>query len=116
LPGHHWWQLFNDKRAFDAWKQANIDIPSVGPWVTKDILPEGVVYERNPYYFKIDNAGNQLPYIDTVKAIPFVNAETVVLKMIAGEYDYMDFATTKSADYPGCWTWDSVTMLIQLLR
>ncbi len=95
----HWWQLFNAKRRFDIALMANPDIPSVAPWVTKQILPEGVIYERNPYYFKIDTAGNQLPYIDTVKAIPFGDTETLVLKMATGEYDYQDWSTGVK-DYP----------------
>ncbi len=96
----YWWQLFNTKRFFDAWHQPNIDIPSVGPWVTKKLLPEGMVFERNPYYFKIDTAGNQLPYIDTVKSTPLIDKETLILKMTAGEYDYMDFNWTTPKDYP----------------
>ena len=95
----HWWQLFNQKRYFWIDRQPNPDIPSLGPWVTKQILPEGVVYERNPYYFKIDTAGNQLPYIDTVKATPFTDMDTLALKMAAGEYDYQDWSTALK-DYP----------------
>ncbi len=97
----NWWELFNEKRYFHPiFRQPNIDIPAVGAWLTKQILAEGVVYERNPYFWKVDTAGNQLPYIDTIKATPFANAGMLVLKMVSGEYDYMDFALTKPADYP----------------
>jgi len=93
-----WWQLFNAKRMHGFVQQA-LDIPSLTPWVVKQVLPEGVVYERNPYYFKIDTAGNQLPYIDTIKATPFTDTETMVLKMLSGEYDYQDWGTALK-DYP----------------
>ncbi len=89
----HWWQLFNVKRDFWFIKQPNPDIPSLGPWVTKQIIPEGVVYERNPYYFKIDTAGNQLPYTDTIKATIFGNTEVLVLRMVSGEYDYQPYGS-----------------------
>ena len=48
-----------------------------------------LVMERNPYYWKVDTAGNQLPYIDRLDIqIPEGNvAELVVLKGIAGELD-----------------------------
>ena len=95
----HWWELFNEKRWFWIDKQPNLDIPSVGPWVAKKISPEGVVYERNPYYFKVDTAGNQLPYVDTVKATIFGDTTTLTLKMATGEYDYQDWATGIK-DYP----------------
>ncbi len=95
----HWWELFNVKRYFHGLRQPNPDIPSLGPWVTKQILTEGVVYERNPYYYKIDTAGNQLPYIDTIKATIFTTKETLILRMVAGEYDYESWITSP-ADYP----------------
>lgn len=46
-------------------------------------------FERNPYYWKVDSAGNQLPYIDRIEAIiPEGNAtEQVILRALAGELD-----------------------------
>ncbi len=87
----HWWQLFNAKRDFLLGRVLNPEIPTLGPWVMRQTLPEGVVYERNPYYYKIDTAGNQLPYIDTVKAIVFGDEEAKALKIVSGEYDYIDW-------------------------
>ena len=46
-------------------------------------------YDRNPYYFKVDEAGNQLPYIDHVNMVLTQDRETVVLKILSGEYDYL---------------------------
>ena len=94
----HWWQLFNAKRRFWIDYQPE-GIPSVAPWVTQQILPEGVIWERNPYYFKIDTAGNQLPYMDKVTAKVFTNTEQLILSMVAGEYDYQDWSTAQR-DYP----------------
>ncbi|WJH34368.1 ABC transporter substrate-binding protein [Paenibacillus sp. CC-CFT747] len=45
-------------------------------------------YERNPYYFKVDTAGNQLPYIDRIQSTLVQDIEMVGLKTIAGEVDF----------------------------
>ncbi len=87
----YWWQLFNNKRDFLLGRVLNLEIPTLGPWIPKQILSEGVIFERNPYYYKIDTAGNQLPYIDTIKATPFGDSETLALKTVSGEYDYMNW-------------------------
>ena len=46
------------------------------------------IFERNPYYWKIDPANSQLPYIDSVVANYIGDAEVANLKMIQGELDY----------------------------
>lgn len=43
--------------------------------------------ERNPYYWKVDTAGNQLPYIDRVAHTLVSDAEMVTMKAISGEID-----------------------------
>ena len=46
--------------------------------------------ERNPYFWTVDTAGNQLPYIDKVQLTLAENPEVINLRAIAGEYDYME--------------------------
>jgi len=46
--------------------------------------------ERNPYYFVIDKAGNQLPYIDKIRGLEALSAEIRVMQTVAGEIDYID--------------------------
>ena len=46
--------------------------------------------ERNPYYWKVDTEGNQLPYIDAVVFNVGTDPETLVLQALAGEIDYQD--------------------------
>ena len=65
----------------------------------RSVLPEGAVYERNPYFYKIDTAGNQLPYIDTVRASHFTDHEAMILATVTGNYDYLDWGT-KFEDVP----------------
>lgn len=44
-------------------------------------------FSRNPYYYKVDAAGNQLPYIDTWSTKKVTDAETLLLNTISGEFD-----------------------------
>ena len=67
-----------------------VDRPTLSAWMTVDFIDgQRLVLERNPYYWKVDTAGNQLPYIDRLEVqIPEGNAaELIVLKGIAGELD-----------------------------
>lgn len=45
-------------------------------------------YERNPYFFKVDTEGNQLPYIDTLRRVLVEDLEVQDLRAIAGEYTH----------------------------
>ena len=61
------------------------------PWYPVAI-EEGVAvqWERNPYYYKIDPAGNQLPYVDRIQMdLGGRNLENVNLKIINGQIDYI---------------------------
>lgn len=94
-----WWQYFTSKARFDISQQANPDIPAMGPWVTKEILPDGVIFERNPYYFKVDSAGNQLPYVDRVRSTFFGDSQQHLMRMVAGQVDFEAWGTGIT-DYP----------------
>lgn len=63
------------------------DLPCVDPWVLTRIDEMGNKYfDRNPYYWKIDTQGNQLPYIDGQDRLLY-DAETIRIKLLAGELD-----------------------------
>ncbi|GAH46746.1 unnamed protein product, partial [marine sediment metagenome] len=69
-------------------QQNDLDLPRMLPWVLKT-KPIGVkVFERNPYYWKVDTAGNQLPYIDRVVST-MVDPEVYQIKAISGEADFV---------------------------
>lgn len=82
-----WYELFLDKAASgEGWK--NTDVPFLGPWCTVVSLPATrVVLERNPYYWKVDTEGNQLPYIDKVVLDFVAEREIIAMKAAAGEID-----------------------------
>ena len=45
-------------------------------------------FERNPYFFKVDIAGNQLPYADSLRRVLVEDLQVQDLRAIAGEYSH----------------------------
>lgn len=69
----------------------NPDYPSLYPWITVQPLGTGtqIRLERNPYYWKVDENGNQLPYIDTILGISYQDNESRTLAMLNGDLDFI---------------------------
>lgn len=62
--------------------------PTLYGWVTTDYKAgERIVLERNPYYWKIDPQGNQLPYVDKIVSVELQDDQVAVLKALKGEFD-----------------------------
>ncbi len=67
----------------------NTEVPVVSPWkLTSPITEQIYEWERNPYYWAVDPAGNQLPYIDRISMVLTGDKEVLNLKAIAGEIDF----------------------------
>jgi peptide/nickel transport system substrate-binding protein len=83
-----WVQLFELKAGIGTSNVAP-ELPTVNPWVMQDALDVGptVTFERNPYYWKVDPEGNQLPYIDRVVFELVEDTEVMLLNALNGEYD-----------------------------
>ena len=65
------------------------DRPTLRAWVaTNNIEDDMFVLKRNPYYWKVDSQGKQLPYIDSMKWIKISDPEQAKLKALAGEVDF----------------------------
>jgi peptide/nickel transport system substrate-binding protein len=68
--------------------QHNPELPVIGPWKLDNYPTDQVLMmSRNPYYWKVDTAGNQLPYIDSIESALMPDAEAMLLKVLAGESD-----------------------------
>lgn len=98
-----WFQLFNrfinDAGPWDA--TAEPRWPTLQPWfIAERPSPGVIIMERNPYYWKVDKAGNQLPYIDKIRIDLANMPETVNMKIIAGELDYVGQHDVSIAYYP----------------
>jgi len=69
----------------------NPEKPVMDPWVIKEPYSGAankVVLERNPYFWQVDTAGNQLPYIDKVQFQLISEVETILLAAINGQLDF----------------------------
>jgi len=90
-----WVGLFNKKAAGPTDDIQNFyddpERPLLFPWVVTQPLGAGTqtVLERNPYYWKVDSEGNQLPYIDTILGISYQDGENRTLAMLNGDLDYI---------------------------
>lgn len=93
----HWWQAFPYHAQIYS-QQEDLNLPRMTPWVMKQKAANMILFERNFYYFKVDTAGNQLPYIDRVLST-IVNVETYQLKMISGKTT-LGFFNTSLSNYP----------------
>lgn len=81
----YWYQLYAQKADWAL----NPELPEMSAFKTTNLLTSNYhIAERNPYYFKIDPAGNQLPYIDRVRRELVSNIELIVMKIMAGEIDF----------------------------
>ena len=69
-----------------AWQ--NTDLPTVYPWRIVTGLGDGtrLVAERNPYYWKTDPDGAQLPYIDRVVMAIVEDPSVSTLQITEGRY------------------------------
>jgi len=82
---HNWAALHNRMNAM--YHNDNPDLPSLEPWVLKTQPPaDRFMFERNPYYYRIDEAGHQLPYIDRV-IMSIADSKIIPAKTGAGESD-----------------------------
>lgn len=85
-----WVKLFTAKDItnWNLTKPTAIGFPVLYPWRIVKATATTEYFERNPYYFKVDAAGNQLPYIDKIKSNLVQNMDIVVLKTISGQVDF----------------------------
>jgi peptide/nickel transport system substrate-binding protein len=80
-----WAQLHNRMDSLD--KNDNPDMPSLQPWIARTAMPANrFIFRRNPYFHRVDVAGNQLPYVDAVEVL-IADGGLIPAKAAAGESD-----------------------------
>ncbi len=83
-----WVKLFKDASSIRHALFTGTEMPSLCAWITTVPAPaKRFVMQRNPYYWKVDTKGNQLPYIDRITHELQAESQTILLKAIAGEID-----------------------------
>ncbi|TVR51739.1 MAG: hypothetical protein EA426_19770 [Spirochaetaceae bacterium] len=90
LSDAEWFRLFLSKDIL--WHQIMAShapgFPSLNPWLRVDSPDELIRMERNPYFYKVDAAGNQLPYIDRYESVVVADPESIPLAVIAGDVNF----------------------------
>ena len=84
-----WWQLFNQTREKTRPYIHYPGPPYLYAWIPTSVTMDRTVWDRNPYYWKVDAAGNQLPYLDNIYGVLVVESELVKARGIAGEFDFL---------------------------
>jgi peptide/nickel transport system substrate-binding protein len=108
-------KLFNEK----AVTFTNPELPVLNAWMlTKYEAGKSFTAERNPYYYCVDTAGNQLPYIDGQDWVAAADRQVELLLVRQGSVDHNhfnnftvgDIATLKDSQDAGNYDvilWDS---------
>lgn len=89
------------ERGFEFWYQLHIDrtltwcslirnpgVPTINAFQCVEKTASHLLYERNPYYWKVDTEGNQLPYIDKILVKKVEDIEMYTAKIVTGEADF----------------------------
>lgn len=78
--------------------------PRLSAWVLKTPYLPGlptVEWERNPYYWKVDPEGNQLPYIDTVVFNTVSGVDETINRLASGVIDMQEVSAVSSDMWDG---------------
>jgi peptide/nickel transport system substrate-binding protein len=84
-----WVQLFLNQADWSV----NPDLPVLSAWMVTTPLGGGldrIIAKRNPYFWKVDTDGRQLPYIDEIHYYVMQNLEAALLKAQNGEFGELD--------------------------
>lgn len=93
-----WAEMFSRRVGLSSTDTGNFsdaNRPRMFAWVLKTAYTPGasvVRWERNPYYWKVDSQGNQLPYLDAVDFQVVQNMDDAVTRVIAGDIDMQNIS------------------------
>ncbi len=84
-----WSELY---KKMDRWALGflNPERPSLRPWTLQENSnsPNTFEFARNPFYWVVDTAGKQLPYIDKIQVTVTSNDQVLAMNTIAGKFDF----------------------------
>ena len=90
LPKHLLEKQYHEGHFAQAWSlnvQAS-EVAGLGPFRLKQYVPgQRVVVERNPYYWKVDQKNQRLPYLDELVFLFVGTEDAQVMRFEAGETD-----------------------------
>jgi peptide/nickel transport system substrate-binding protein len=102
LPRHRLQEAFAAGSIHEAWTpgQPLSDLTGLGPFIlTEHVAGQRLVFERNPHYWRHDDEGVRLPYLDRlrVEIVPEQNAEA--LRLESGDTDLMSNGDIRPDDH-----------------
>ena len=90
VPRHKLEKAYAEGRIAQMWSlgASPADFATAGPFRLKRYLPgQRLILERNPYYWKKDEAGKPLPYLDRLELVFAADQNAQLLRLMAGEVD-----------------------------
>jgi peptide/nickel transport system substrate-binding protein len=92
---HPKWSTASPKPSYKDFENAlppdDLPLVTLGPWViTEYKTDELMIMRRNPYYWKVDEDGNQLPYLDEIQYRKGPSGVGRDLCTMAGDCDHMN--------------------------
>jgi len=99
LPKHVLEEAVKNGKWLETWSIADIGkLVGMGPFIPVEHIPDvKVVLKRNPYYYRVDKDGKQLPYLDQLVYLICPDQNTMRLRFEAGELDAFN---PRPYDYP----------------
>lgn len=80
------WAALHNRRD-NQYRNDNPKLPTLDPWVLQNKPPaERFVFKRNPYYYRVDEKGQQLPYADQI-VFDIADSKLIPAKAAAGDSD-----------------------------
>jgi peptide/nickel transport system substrate-binding protein len=99
LPRHRLEQAWRAGKLAEAWNLQTppAEIAGLGPFRFKEyVAGQRIVLERNPYYWKADQAGNRLPYLEEVDFLFAGTEDMQVMRFQSGESDVISRASARN--------------------
>ena len=81
-------KTYEDLQKADQW-WITPGYPCLFAWCLGDLSKDGQNYKftRNPFYWRVDSAGNQLPYMDAIAVEIVADEQVRILNCAQGKYD-----------------------------
>jgi ABC-type transport system substrate-binding protein/DNA-binding beta-propeller fold protein YncE len=94
-------KTYADLQKADNWSLTP-GYPTVFAWYCASVSKDGklVTFARNPYFWKVDSAGHQLPYIDKFSVAVVTDTPTQLLNTSLGMYDTLFVSPFTRLDIP----------------
>ncbi len=92
MPRHLLEKAYHEDRFTQVWNLGTLpaEMAGLGPFRLKQYVPgQRIVLERNPYFWKIDQKKNRLPYLDQIVFLFAGNEDAQVIRFQAGDTDIM---------------------------